>query len=262
MSMTLMVAAMNAKVGNPLRKLVLIKLADNANDYGECWPSYQHIADHCEIARSTVKNHVRELEKSGFLVREYRRDGKINRSNVFHLTIGNGARSSRAPDNLGHQITQGGAPDNPGGGAPDNPRTSHSLEPVKEPLVDSGEIDVEASAIKSKKTKLPACPIDTIINLWSEIMPDKKQPLVSIWKQGQNGVNLSNRWKQCFSIQHSREDRKLYHDLDSGIEFWRLLFQHLRRSEFLMADDRNFFGLDWIVKKANFEKILEGKYHA
>lgn len=132
----------------------------------------------------------------------------------------------------------------------------------KNHLVDSGEIDSEASAIQSKKTKLPACPIDTIINLWSEIMPDKKQPLVSIWKQGQNGVNLSNRWKQCFAIQHSREDRKLYHDLESGIEFWRLLFQHLRKSEFLMADDRNFFGLDWIVKKVNFEKILEGKYHA
>jgi hypothetical protein len=33
------------KVGNSLRKLVLIKLADNANDKGECWPSYQHIAD-------------------------------------------------------------------------------------------------------------------------------------------------------------------------------------------------------------------------
>ncbi|ECG5516286.1 helix-turn-helix domain-containing protein, partial [Salmonella enterica subsp. enterica] len=45
MSMNLMAKAMSIKVGNPLRKLVLIKLADNANDEGECWPSYQHIAD-------------------------------------------------------------------------------------------------------------------------------------------------------------------------------------------------------------------------
>ncbi|HIA8111342.1 TPA: helix-turn-helix domain-containing protein, partial [Escherichia coli] len=36
MSMSLMAKAMNIKVGNPLRKLVLIKLADNANDNGEC----------------------------------------------------------------------------------------------------------------------------------------------------------------------------------------------------------------------------------
>lgn len=41
MSMELMVKAMKIRVGNPLRKLVLIKLADNASDQGECWPSYR-----------------------------------------------------------------------------------------------------------------------------------------------------------------------------------------------------------------------------
>ena len=34
MSMELMVKAMKIRVGNPLRKLVLIKLADNASDQG------------------------------------------------------------------------------------------------------------------------------------------------------------------------------------------------------------------------------------
>ncbi|EGO4203114.1 phage tail assembly protein [Escherichia coli] len=42
MSMELMVKAMKIRVGNPLRKLVLIKLADNASDQGECWPSYPY----------------------------------------------------------------------------------------------------------------------------------------------------------------------------------------------------------------------------
>jgi hypothetical protein len=140
MSMDLMVKAMKTKVGNPLRKLVLVKLADNASDQGECWPSYQHIADQCEIGRSTVKLHVRELEKAGFLRREYRRKGELNQSNVFHLSLDGGAD----PD-LG-----GGAVDNPpgavgdlGGGAGAAPRTSHSSEPVKEPkpMVISGQDD-------------------------------------------------------------------------------------------------------------------------
>jgi DNA-binding transcriptional MocR family regulator len=128
--MDLMVKAMKTKVGNPLRKLVLVKLADNASDQGECWPSYQHIADQCEIGRSTVKLHIRELEKAGFLRREYRRKGELNQSNVFHLSLDGGADSA-----LG-----GGAGDNPpgaaddlGGGAGAAPRTSHSYEPVKEP---------------------------------------------------------------------------------------------------------------------------------
>ncbi|EBG4892422.1 helix-turn-helix domain-containing protein [Salmonella enterica subsp. enterica serovar Schwarzengrund] len=116
MSMSLMAKAMNIKVGNPLRKLVLIKLADNANDNGECWPSYQHVADQCEVSRSTVKSHIRALEEMGLLKREFRRKGELNQSNVFYLTLDNA-----------QQIQ----PESGGAGAA--PRTYHSFEPVNEP---------------------------------------------------------------------------------------------------------------------------------
>ncbi len=116
MSMNLMAKAMNIKVGNPLRKLVLIKLADNANDNGECWPSYQHVADQCEVSRSTVKSHIRALEDMGLLKREFRRKGELNQSNVFYLTLDNA-----------QQIQ----PESGGAGAA--PRTYHSFEPVNEP---------------------------------------------------------------------------------------------------------------------------------
>lgn len=116
MSMNLMAKAMNIKVGNPLRKLVLIKLADNANDNGECWPSYQHVADQCEVSRSTVKSHIRALEEMGLLKREFRRKGELNQSNVFYLTLDNA-----------QQIQ----PESGGSGAA--PRTYHSFEPVNEP---------------------------------------------------------------------------------------------------------------------------------
>ncbi|EFB6066393.1 TPA: helix-turn-helix domain-containing protein [Escherichia coli] len=116
MSMNLMAKAMNIKVGNPLRKLVLIKLADNANDNGECWPSYQHVADQCEVSRSTVKSHIRALEEMGLLKREFRRKGELNQSNVFYLTLDDA-----------QQIQ----PESGGAGAA--PRTYHSFEPVNEP---------------------------------------------------------------------------------------------------------------------------------
>lgn len=67
MSMMLMVKAMQIKVGNPLRKLVLLKLADNASDQGECWPSYQYIADQCEISKRSVMSHIDDLCQSGLL---------------------------------------------------------------------------------------------------------------------------------------------------------------------------------------------------
>lgn len=124
MSMNLMAKAMNIKVGNPLRKLVLIKLADNANDNGECWPSYQHVADQCEVSRSTVKSHIRALEEMGLLKRECRRKGELNQSNVFYLTLDN---AQQIPPE------SGGAGAALGGGAGAAPRTYHSFEPVNEP---------------------------------------------------------------------------------------------------------------------------------
>ncbi|KAB1419431.1 helix-turn-helix domain-containing protein [Salmonella enterica subsp. enterica serovar Schwarzengrund] len=113
MSMNLMAKAMSIKVGNPLRKLVLIKLADNANDNGECWPSYQHIADHCECSKSAVKEHISALIKLGLMTKENRvgvNNGKGNTSNVYRLHL----TSTPVP--------------------PAGTRTSHSFEPVKEPL--------------------------------------------------------------------------------------------------------------------------------
>ncbi|ENE5819739.1 helix-turn-helix domain-containing protein [Escherichia coli] len=145
MSMNLMAKAMNIKVGNPLRKLVLIKLADNANDNGECWPSYQHVADQCEVSRSTVKSHIRALEDMGLLKREFRRKGELNQSNVFYLTLDNaqqiqpelgGAGADRGgagADRGGAGADRGGAGADLGGGAGADPRTYHSFEPVNEP---------------------------------------------------------------------------------------------------------------------------------
>ncbi|EHZ8219571.1 helix-turn-helix domain-containing protein [Escherichia coli] len=159
MSMNLMAKAMNIKVGNPLRKLVLIKLADNANDNGECWPSYQHVADQCEVSRSTVKSHIRALEEMGLLKREFRRKGELNQSNVFYLTLDNaqqiqpesggagadrggagadrgGAGADRGgagADRGGAGADRGGAGADLGGGAGAAPRTYHSFEPVNEP---------------------------------------------------------------------------------------------------------------------------------
>ncbi|HHZ6755674.1 TPA: helix-turn-helix domain-containing protein [Escherichia coli] len=138
MSMNLMAKAMNIKVGNPLRKLVLIKLADNANDNGECWPSYQHVADQCEVSRSTVKSHIRALEEMGLLKREFRRKGELNQSNVFYLTLDNAQQiqpesGGEGAARGGAGAARGGAGAALGGGAGAAPRTYHSFEPVNEP---------------------------------------------------------------------------------------------------------------------------------
>ncbi|EAB4307504.1 helix-turn-helix domain-containing protein [Salmonella enterica] len=137
MSMMLMVKAMQIKVGNPLRKLVLLKLADNASDQGECWPSYQYIADQCEISKRSVMNHIDELCKSGLLKKVFRKGPKGNATNVYILTIPGAGDSPGVVQEI-HQGSAGdslpGAGDSPGGSAGAAPRISHSFEPVNEPL--------------------------------------------------------------------------------------------------------------------------------
>ncbi|EDB6883003.1 helix-turn-helix domain-containing protein [Salmonella enterica subsp. enterica serovar Enteritidis] len=137
MSMMLMVKAMQIKVGNPLRKLVLLKLADNASDQGECWPSYQYIADQCEISKRSVMNHIDELCKSGLLKKVFRKGPKGNATNVYILTIHGEGDSPGVVQEI-HQGGAGdslhGAGDSPGGSAGAAPRISHSFEPVNEPL--------------------------------------------------------------------------------------------------------------------------------
>ncbi|WP_320661296.1 helix-turn-helix domain-containing protein [Enterobacter hormaechei] len=146
MSMLLMAKAMTMKVGNPLRKLVLLKLADNASDLGECWPSYQHIADQCEISKRSVMNHIDALCDAGLVRKEYRPGPKGNSSNVYHLSL------HGAGDSLGGSAANspGGAGDSLGGSAGAAPRTSHSFEPINEPIQQVANAPCEVHDVSSK----------------------------------------------------------------------------------------------------------------
>ncbi|ELX7337229.1 lysis protein [Escherichia coli] len=154
MSMELMVKAMKIRVGNPLRKLVLIKLADNASDQGECWPSYQHIADQCEISKRSVMNHIAALCESGLVKKVTRKGEKGNSSNIYllHLDGAGDSLGGSANNSLsGAANSPGSAGVAPGGSAGDSPRTSHSFEPVKEPV--NEPIAVGASADESVRVR-------------------------------------------------------------------------------------------------------------
>ena len=136
MSMLLMVQALKAKVGNPLRKLVLVKLADQANDDGECWPSYQSIADACEMGRSTVKAHIAWLEEHGFLRVEYRHygSGGKSKSNIYHLTIGKGSESVKSRPG---QILTGSDTDLPRSDADPFNGAKPDPKPINKPIKES-----------------------------------------------------------------------------------------------------------------------------
>ncbi|KIC79347.1 helix-turn-helix domain-containing protein [Pseudomonas sp. C5pp] len=172
MSMELMVKAMKTKVGNPLRKLVLIKLADNASDQGECWPSYQHIADQCEIDRSTVRKHIKHLEAQGLVRIENREGPKGNSTNLYYLTLRNPVGQNSTP--VGPEST-GVGPQPTGGVGPESTRTSHSFEPVTEP-VEQTVASAPSAKKKAKKFDPMTCkPSNVSEQTWADWCQHRKE---------------------------------------------------------------------------------------
>lgn len=148
MSMMLMSKAFGLKVGNARKKLVLLKLADNANDKGECWPSYQHIAEQCEISRRSAMRYIDELVEDGLIKKISRTGPKGNATNVYVVTL-DGRRDGDTMTPPGDTVspppgdrvtppsdtmTPPGDTVTPPPGDRVSPGTSHSFEPVKEPV--------------------------------------------------------------------------------------------------------------------------------
>lgn len=89
--------------------LVLLALADQANDQGFCWPSQQKLAPKARQSVSTLRRSLRSLEKMGLLTTITRSSTSGRRSNLYLLHIGAkpdlSMRSARTV-NLGEDAAQ------------------------------------------------------------------------------------------------------------------------------------------------------------
>lgn len=72
----------------PQQKLVLMRLADRANDEGHCWTKLSRIASECSMSIRTVQRHLRALEASKIVeVEERYRPNGSQRSNGYRLCV-------------------------------------------------------------------------------------------------------------------------------------------------------------------------------
>jgi len=74
---------------SPSRRLVLFYLADGADDAGRFWPSQKRIAKFTGLGVSTIRRHLRELERDGVVRIEARSrgEGRGRTSNVYILQL-------------------------------------------------------------------------------------------------------------------------------------------------------------------------------
>lgn len=71
------------------QKLVLLALADNANDEGECWPSIQTIYHKCNLTERAVCYELKRLSKNGWIKASKRTDSKTGarKSNRYRIDL-------------------------------------------------------------------------------------------------------------------------------------------------------------------------------
>ena len=88
---------------SPTQKLVLVKLADNANDDGYCWPSLPYLERHTGLSNSAVRTAIRSLEERGLLARVAQADERGTRPNHYQLHVPAMSFAARgvAPENRG-----------------------------------------------------------------------------------------------------------------------------------------------------------------
>lgn len=115
MSVRMIDAAFRVEGITGTTKLVLIALADNANDDGECWPGKKYLLAKTGIKdESTLRRHFRKLEDAGLLkVERQRREDGSQTANRYWLNL--------APP-LGSQPTPLGS----------KPSLEPSIEPTQE----------------------------------------------------------------------------------------------------------------------------------
>lgn len=175
MSIKLMAMAFDARVSNPLRKLILLKLCDHANEKGQCWPSLSYIADQCEISRRSVITHIQALISDGYLSSEPRfKDGEQT-TNMY--TVSQRMLIKSMPD--------GGAGDALGGETPAPPLVQE-LHPPSAGAAPRTTIEPPNRILKDSMPKNKFSGEDKKCAEWlagklKEFIPDCKTPNINGW---------------------------------------------------------------------------------
>ena len=106
----------------PAPKLVLMALADEANDHGYCIPTHAEIAQKCSINERSVRRMIGLLCAEGYLVVKQRFHNRARMSNSYQLVVGhprtncpggpgNAVQGDRTPVSGGSGHGCPGAPD-------------------------------------------------------------------------------------------------------------------------------------------------------
>ena len=233
---------MNCEVGNPARKLVLLKLADNANDDGICFPSYQYIADKCEMSKRSAISHIDDLIKMGFVSKKARKNKDGSSANLYILHLTKGSENSAL----------GGENSALGGSENSAPITSHSFNlSINRVSDDENSANAEHAVEKTKTSKREKISVDYqgVMDAWNEVFngspihllkalsPKRKKSILNVAKimletedVGSCSVEVFRDYFKDFLNQaNGRANKFFFGGLDGN--GWKAKFDYIMRAE-------------------------------
>lgn len=146
MSIKLMTAVWDREDVSSTQKLVLLALADWANDEGLCWPSIERVAKKSSLKKRAVQLAIRSLEEAHFI----RREEVIGKGNKYWINIPVQEMHPCIKDTPPvHQMHETRAPNAP------NTSIIHQLTTkcIKEPLPDWMPIDAWQGWVDMRKQR-------------------------------------------------------------------------------------------------------------
>lgn len=152
-------------------KVVLLALADHADEHGMCWPSISLLVKRAHVGERTVQRALQSLEDGGFIARERRqRENGSDTSNLYLLNMDGSQRKptdtsvTKGGVNLAPHAVHGGVIQTGGegvtqtggeGGLHDTPRTIIKNRNIEPPSISA---DAEFAAFWAAYPKRPNNP--------------------------------------------------------------------------------------------------------
>jgi hypothetical protein len=230
MSIQAMSWALNQDVRPAAAKLLLIVIANYADDRNVAWPSKNRLATDCCMDKSSICRHLEALQVMGLLTITERTHEGVNISSL--LTLNTDATGSRTS-------ATGGGTDATGGSRTDATRVvapvrhKPSLEPLK----------------KEEENPLPpkggASPLDALRAF-----------------EAYNATALRCGLPQAAKLTPDRSRKIIARLKDYGLDGWAQALANIEKSSFLTGtNDRGWrASLEFLLQPPSFSKVHDGGY--
>lgn len=185
----------------PTPKAVLISLADNANDHGECWPSIQTICVRTCFGKTAVIAAIQWLEEAG-LVSANRDNGRHTTYTITPAKYQNPSASRTGPSAEPVRLPDGTCP------PPEPNRSASRSIPVRQ--ADTNRQEPSRTVKSNRQGKSLAAAIELLPGLPAELVADfvavrqaKKLPLTGTAvaglerEAGKAGLSLESAIRLC-----------------------------------------------------------------